>query len=333
MDKSPVIHSMLRRCNNWDYSAPAIYQLTLVLADRRRELLGRLELQERGDVSPRTEHSGRGGLEDEGSVRARCPVRPECPVREDISSRNPVVISVVRDREMYAQCVENNQFWDGCELVALDNTVVNEHIGVKYNRFLNSFDYSKPAWLIFCHEDWQLKEDITPRLGNLDCSTLWGPIGARTRRRFWIYAQWQLQGLVEECRKDGSGLKNSGLPCEEGTEVDTFDCQCLIVHSSFIEKTGLRFDEKLSYDLYVEDFCIAANERFGVKSRILPLKCLHHSGGNLQPRYYEQEAYLSEKWAKGAYAATSSWLIGKSANWWWRFTVAIKKIILGQKGK
>ena len=34
--------SMLRRCNGWDYRLPCIYQITLVLADRRSEALGRL---------------------------------------------------------------------------------------------------------------------------------------------------------------------------------------------------------------------------------------------------------------------------------------------------
>lgn len=35
-------HSMLRRCRGWDYRAPAIYVITLTLADRRSRALGRL---------------------------------------------------------------------------------------------------------------------------------------------------------------------------------------------------------------------------------------------------------------------------------------------------
>ena len=35
-------HSMLRRCIGWDYRQPCIYQITLVLADRRSQALGRL---------------------------------------------------------------------------------------------------------------------------------------------------------------------------------------------------------------------------------------------------------------------------------------------------
>ena len=35
-------HSMLRRCRSWDYRQPCIYQITLVLADRQSQALGRL---------------------------------------------------------------------------------------------------------------------------------------------------------------------------------------------------------------------------------------------------------------------------------------------------
>ena len=37
-------HSMLRRCRGWDYRQPCIYQITLVLADRKSKALGRLKI-------------------------------------------------------------------------------------------------------------------------------------------------------------------------------------------------------------------------------------------------------------------------------------------------
>ena len=39
-------HSMLRRCNGWDYCQPCIYQITLVLADRKSKALGRLKISD-----------------------------------------------------------------------------------------------------------------------------------------------------------------------------------------------------------------------------------------------------------------------------------------------
>ena len=48
----PVQPSMLRRCFNWDYCAPAIYMITLTLADRSQPLLGRVvPLVPQGPVS------------------------------------------------------------------------------------------------------------------------------------------------------------------------------------------------------------------------------------------------------------------------------------------
>lgn len=37
-----TIHSMLRRCKGWDYSQPAVYMITIVLADRRSMALGKV---------------------------------------------------------------------------------------------------------------------------------------------------------------------------------------------------------------------------------------------------------------------------------------------------
>ena len=42
-------HSMLRRCRGWDYRQPCIYQITLVLADRKSKALGRLVIPGQGD--------------------------------------------------------------------------------------------------------------------------------------------------------------------------------------------------------------------------------------------------------------------------------------------
>lgn len=48
--------SMLRRCLGWDYRQPGIYQITLVLADRRSQALGRLVIP--GASAPGTGQSG-----------------------------------------------------------------------------------------------------------------------------------------------------------------------------------------------------------------------------------------------------------------------------------
>lgn len=46
-----TIHRMTRRLVGWDYRAPSIYQITIVLADRRSKALGRLVVGEKDDQS------------------------------------------------------------------------------------------------------------------------------------------------------------------------------------------------------------------------------------------------------------------------------------------
>lgn len=46
-----TIHRMTRRLVGWDYRAPSIYQITIVLADRRTKALGRLVVGEKDDQS------------------------------------------------------------------------------------------------------------------------------------------------------------------------------------------------------------------------------------------------------------------------------------------
>jgi len=237
------------------------------------------------------------------------------------------VISVVRDFDMYGRCVRDNLFVHGCELHAIDNTAKNEGIGVCYNRFLAGFDFSNPAWLVFCHEDFELKEDLRPHLSDLDKNALWGPIGAVTAVRFGVYHEWRLVGQVEQSEKDGSRAFMHGCKVPPGTPVETFDCQCLIVHSSLVASSNLRFDETLTFDLYAEDFCMFAAAK-GIRSRILPFAARHWSGGNIHPRYAVQEAYINAKYPDVCFTGTSSWVLGGNPPFFRRLTCAAKRFAL-----
>ena len=238
-----------------------------------------------------------------------------------------VYISVVRDFGMYNKCLRDNSCVEDGELVPVDNRVDNAHVSFCYNRVFDSRPVDEDAWYVFCHEDFQPLEPVSPLLADCDRDVLWGPIGAATRVHLGVYHQWRLLGVVEECRKDGSNVRRIGeaVPC--GTPVETFDCQCLIVHASLVRRLGLRFDEALSFDLYVEEFCMAAHEKGGVVSRILPFRCRHWSGGSVQPRYYEQEAHVNARYPNVCYTGTSSWILGGKPPLFRRLTVAAKRLV------
>lgn len=217
------------------------------------------------------------------------------------------VITVLKNLSVYNRCVKNNIFNKSNELVVLDNREKNENLTILYNEFLDNYDYTNQTWFVFCHEDWQLKEDLNTLLKKLDRDCLYGPIGVPMNLGILLYSNRPI-GQIENSDKDGNKYKINGSFVKRPIKVGTFDCQCLIVHSSLVKKHKLRFDEKLSFDLYVEDFCINANERHNIPSMVIQIKCQHFSWGSIQPRFHQQYKYLQEKyvWSKNFYITTCS---------------------------
>lgn len=204
------------------------------------------------------------------------------------------VASVVRDVAMYERCILENPYYDGAELVMCDNRVENRTITKHYNEFLDSIDDDR--WIVLCHEDWELKENLLDVLMKLDKDKLYGPIGV------YIEEKKNVDVLVMK-GKIHQGPKNGGKTIvirgkEPEGRVDTFDCQCLIFHSSLSRKHSLRFDENLRFDMYVEDFCVNAYEKAGVESHAVSIACHHHSEGNLSQAFKDSVDYVRKKYTR-----------------------------------
>lgn len=225
-----------------------------------------------------------------------------------------IVISVVRNFSLYEKLVQNNPFYEQTKFVCLDNTKENKNISVCYNEFLNNYTYylntfahQDQAWFMFCHEDFELQENISDKLSLLDKKSLYAPIGTKfipKKDKFLIRSY----GGVKNSDKKGNNIRFYGRSCETGFEVETFDCQCFLVHSSLINTYNLFFDENLTFDLYVEDFCINAKEQYGISSRIFNMKCQHYSYGSIQQRFYDGLKYLQNKY-KNANQSYSNGLV------------------------
>lgn len=226
---------------------------------------------------------------------------------------SPIVISVVRDYAMYDKCVARNPFVSNCRLEPIDNRECNEYISVCYNRKIEKF-VDADSWLIFCHEDFQFLEDPVMLLEKADKNSIYGPIGGVLKKRFHplFLEVWEgvFYGRILESEKDGSGVRELGASVNVGMHVETLDCQCVIVHSSLFAKYRLRFDEKLSFDLYVEDFCMSARLEYAVLTRILAMKCQHYSRGCIAPRFFAQLEYLRKKYPKYEAFGVMGYFIG-----------------------
>ena len=226
-----------------------------------------------------------------------------------LESMNPIItlFSVVRDIELYNACIRGNVFCRGADLQFIDNNAENKAIPKRYNDFINSFDFSKPAWMIFCHEDFEFREPLAPLLENLPRDALYGPIGC-ARKGVFPFRHQVFLGQIEEMNRDGSGKPwTVGRHVAPLMKTETFDCCCLIVHSSLIKKYNLRFDEELPFDLYVEDFCATAKVKHGIRSRILPFKATHHSGSKASDRLYRHLPYLREKYPRNCFCASCTY--------------------------
>lgn len=215
-----------------------------------------------------------------------------------------IAICVSRDAELYEKCIVDNPCAASLGHVRIDNLAKNEPIPICYNRFLDGYDYAHDAWLIFCHEDFELREDISSLLDGLDRMALHGVVGA-VRRGFAGFGKQIIYGNMTERGRNGDGGEwHVGKCIARATEVEAFDCCCLMVHSSLIAKYGLRFDERLEFDLYVEDFCASAKVKYGIRSFVHPVKCCHHSGSRATERLYRHLPYLEAKYPHDCFVGT-----------------------------
>ncbi len=216
--------------------------------------------------------------------------------------QNCSFVSVVRDFAMYKKCIEGNPFVKA-ELSTIDNRTENFPIPVCYNRFLDRYDYSRDSWFVFCHEDFELREDISALLDSWDRNSLHGVVGG-VRKGFCGFGMQRVYGNMTETNRVGEAEWNPAVKIKSPVEVEAFDCCCLVVHSSLVAKHHLRFDPNLLFDLYVEDFCAAAKVGYGIRSIVEPVECCHHSGSRATERLYRHLPYLKRKYPKNCFVGT-----------------------------
>ena len=223
-------------------------------------------------------------------------------VREQ-SDSGIVIVTVIRDWTMYDKSVRTNKWCEGSTFLPLDNSIANLPIPVRYNSFLESYDYSHDAWFVFCHEDFEFLENPCEIVKGLDKNALYGPIG-HLRVGLFGFGVQRVRGEISITRKDDLHSWKIGRRVAKPAKVETFDCCCLIVHSSLVKRLGLRFDEKLEFDMYVEDFCAAAYERCNVPSYVIQMEACHHSDATASDRLWRHLPYLKEKYKKHSYTGT-----------------------------
>ncbi len=227
------------------------------------------------------------------------------------------LVVVVNNYDIYNTTIGKNPFMVNIPVQIYDNTVHNVGISKRYNDFLDNL-MRDDTWIIFCHQDFGFQQEITGILDSLDKNIIYGPIGTAPTRQLVFAAALSCYGLERlrlgfyNRRKEfGQILQETarkkvkmGHRIRKPVIVDTVDCCCMIIHSSLVRSFVLRFDEKLDWHLYVEDFCLNAKFNHSVLTKAVQFDCVHRSDGNLNYNFIDDLAYLKRKYKTEAFSTT-----------------------------
>src|SRR3989339_1652540 len=95
-------------------------------------------------------------------------------------------VTVVNNVDMYETYYINNKNVNKHNLVMYDNNVENISITQRYNDYIKN-KMPEDTWVVFCHQDFEIHEDIETKLKNLDKNSIYGPIGAGLIRQFVFF--------------------------------------------------------------------------------------------------------------------------------------------------
>ncbi len=223
--------------------------------------------------------------------------------------------------EMYELYFRRNAFiahQEHIHLTPIYTEPFDGHLTRAYNSFLEYYDYSKEAWFIFVHGDYEFTCDLHEVLATGDKMALLGP-GGSVLRRVGGKVCPVFVGRTDSQRRDTAGFQGGPINLKLlGSDdiVDTVDSCCLAVHSSLIARYQLRFDEAIVLDFLAEDFCAQARVKHGIKTKLWPLWGCHHSNSSGDPnrqseRFYRTRAYVAAKYPDLCLAGTCGFVGGK----------------------
>lgn len=225
------------------------------------------------------------------------------------------VVSVLRDRGCWERCIGTNPHLTGAAQCPIDNTQENRPVPERYNGFLETMP-AESEWILFAHEDLELREDPRPLLRGCDPLTPYGLIGTRLVADSAVLPF----GRLSDSDRDGGRvhLNRPPLPYDRllKPEVENFDCCGFFVHADLFRELGLRFDPACAWDLYAEDLAFQFICKTGRRARILPLKAHHFSRGNPDRDSFRKAlAHLNAKYPNRTFAGgTCVFTVGKAPN-------------------
>jgi hypothetical protein len=226
------------------------------------------------------------------------------------------LVTVFITPEMYSKFFTFNTNVNCYNLIGIDNRQLNRGLPVIYNEVIEDH-INDDCWLFFVHEDFEIKCDLAI-IDRLDRRSVYGTFGINLEHDAPVG-----HGKHICSKKDGSDPLDVGNEVPDTIKVQTLDCQSVLVHTSLLaDHAFLRFDENLTFDLYVEDFSINA-QAHGIDIKVFPLKFQHYSYGKVTERYRAGLRYLAEKYPLVAVAGSCSFIGGRAYQLEKKFTYDI----------
>lgn len=221
------------------------------------------------------------------------------------------IVTVYNNKDCYDLNIAMNKVMQCHELIGYDNRKSNIPITVRYNNFIRT-KLKDNSWVIFCHQDFSFLENPEYILEKTNRHFIYGVTGTKLFKNSFIafikkylpLNNWKLYGQILQGRNNKKPYRH-GIFVREPKEVDTVDCCCIIVHGWLIKKYNLLFDEKLDFHLYSEDLCIAAKQKYGIKTKVLQMKCRHMSEGDYSKSFEKSAGYLREKYPGIEFSSTA----------------------------
>ena len=223
------------------------------------------------------------------------------------SNNDPLKIFVPYVNEKMAiDLFRKNPKVSGQNVTLIDNRDRAAGLPVIYNEIIAEH-LNQDLWLFFVHEDFEVQGDLFST-ETLAKEAVYGTVGVKMDGHLPIGF-----GQHKCSEKDGSDILSVGLSISAPTWVETLDCLAILLHTRLLrDRPGLRFDEKLTFDLYAEDLCINAQENYGIPVMVLPLEFQHYSKGFVTERYWRGRDHLGEKYPDVGVPGSCSFIGGRA---------------------
>lgn len=227
------------------------------------------------------------------------------------------IVSVVNDMDVFNSCIKSNPHMNTYKLNICDNTKTNTPISIHYNEYIEN-NMPHDSWIIFCHQDFSFKEDISPYISKMNKSRIYGTVGVKKKKDFIALLKmdgWKVRkfrfGFFPNNALIGQFMQGddkdgfiAGKWVDKEEEVETIDCCCIMVHSSLIQKYNLRFDPFMKWHLYSEEFSLNAKSKYDIPTYVIQLKSQHLGYGTINKDFYDTLEYLKNKYKQFTISTT-----------------------------